>query len=258
MKSNASRFTGDTVFVTGAGAGIGRAIAERCAADGATVVVTDVDAEGGEETVARIDADGGDAVFYDLDVTDREAFGATVEAVEERHGLDVLVNNAGIAPDNAFVEDVDAATLERVIDVNVRGVWNGCQAALPVFKNQKSGAIVNVASLGGILGLPRQGPYTLSKGAVLNFTRTVAAEAGYYGVRANAVCPGFVETRMGESHFADADDPEAARERVEQQYPLQRLGAPAEVASAVAFLASEDASYVTGHGLVVDGGYSVS
>ncbi|GGL48478.1 SDR family NAD(P)-dependent oxidoreductase [Halocalculus aciditolerans] len=258
MTSNASRFTEDTVFVTGAGAGIGRAIAERCAAEGATVVVTDVDTEGGEETVARIEDAGGDAAFHELDVTDREAFGAVVETTAERHGLDAIVNNAGIAPDNAFVEDVDADTLERVLDVNVRGVWNGCQAALPVFKEQGSGAIVNISSLGGILGLPKQGPYTLSKGAVLNFTRTVAAEAGYHGVRANAVCPGFVETQMGEAHFEHADDPAAARERMEREYPLQRLGYPEEVASAVAFLASDDASYVTGHGLVVDGGYSVS
>lgn len=109
-----------------------------------------------------------------------------------------------------------------------------------------------------MIGLPRQGAYTLLKGAVLNFTRTVAAEAGPHGVRANAVCPGFIETEMGESFFAEADDPAKARERMERQYPLRRLGNPEEVAGCIAFLASVDAAYVSGHSHVVDGGYSIS
>ena len=191
-------------------------------------------------------------------MTDADEFDAVVRAVVERHGLDALVNNAGIAHPLETIEETDTETFDRVLDVNVRGVWNGCQAALPVLKEQGDGAIVNVASLGGMIGLPRQGAYTLSKGAVLNFTRTVAAEAGPHGVRANAVCPGFIETEMGESFFAQADDPEKARKRMERQYPLRRLGEPEEVASAIAFLASDDASYVTGHGLVVDGGYDSS
>ncbi|WP_336365166.1 SDR family NAD(P)-dependent oxidoreductase [Halalkalicoccus salilacus] len=251
-----SRFDGQAL-VTGAAAGIGRATAERFAADGAHVIVTDINREGGEETVTRITETGNSAEFRELDVTDAEAFEAVVDAIDETE-LEAVVNNAGIGHPAASVEETDPEVFDRVIDVNCRGVWNGCRAALPVMKARGSGAIVNVASLGGMIGLPKQAVYTLTKGAVLNFTRTVAAEAGPYGVRANAVCPGFIETALGEGFFEQHEDPEKARERMEAQYPLKRLGRPAEVADAIAYLASDEASYVTGHGLVLDGGYSIS
>ncbi|KTG11067.1 dehydrogenase [Haloprofundus marisrubri] len=251
------QLNGQTALVTGAASGIGEATAERLAAAGAHVVVTDVDTTGGEETVDRIEADDGDATFHELDVRDREAFISVVQAVDEEHGLDVLVNNAGVGHSPKPVEDLPPAERDFVFDVNISGVWNGCAAALPAMKARGSGAIVNVASLAGVIGSPNLGAYSLSKGAVVNFTRTVAVEAGPAGVRANAVCPGFVEGGLGEQFFDSFDDPEAARERSRRGYALRRLGELDEIADAIAFLASDEASFITGESLMVDGGFSI-
>ncbi|QDX40986.1 SDR family NAD(P)-dependent oxidoreductase [Salarchaeum sp. JOR-1] len=249
----------ETALVTGAGAGIGRAIARQLADDGYHVVVTDIDPDGGQETVDIVEDDGGRATFTELDVTDHDAVEATIDAtVEEYSGLDVLVNNAGVGHEPALVEDVSVADRDRLISVNVDGVWNGCHAAIPHMKRAGEGRIVNISSLAGVVGSPRIATYSLTKGAVLNFTRAIAAELGPAGVRANAVCPGFVETSMADEFFAGSDDPEKARERMERQYPLRRLGHPDEVADAVSFLASENSSYITGHGLLVDGGFNAT
>lgn len=251
------RLDGETVFVTGAGQGIGEATAKRCGAEGAFVVCTDVNADTGPSTAEDIREAGGDAEFLELDVTDAEAFTGTVDAVADERGLDVLINNAGVGHPPAYTEDVSESVFEYVFDVNVRGVWNGCRAALPHMKNQEAGAIVNVGSLASFYGLPKQSVYSLTKGAVLNFTRAVAAEAGRSGVRANAVLPAFTDTPLGRQFFETRSDPEAAKEQLLRRYPLGRLAQPEEVADAILFLASDEASFVTGHGLVVDGGFSV-
>lgn len=254
------RLIDETVFVTGAGQGIGEATARRCAEEGAFVVCADVNSETGEATAADI-ADGdyaGDAEFTELDVTDAEAFHAAIDATAEEYGLDVVVNNAGVGHPPADVEETDQSVFDYVFDVNVRGVWNGCHAALPHMKEQESGAIVNVGSLASYYGLPKQSVYSLTKGAVLNFTRAVAAEAGRDGVRCNAVCPAFTDTDLGRQFFETREDPERAKELMLKRYPLGRLAQPEEIADAILFLSSDESSYITGEGLTVDGGFSTS
>lgn len=254
------RLEDKTVLITGAASGIGKKTAERCAEEGAYVVVTDVDSGSGEEVadeVADSDACAG-AEFHRLDVTEREEFGDVVDSVADEHGIDVLVNNAGVGHPSTYLEDISDSVRDYVIGVNLMGVWNGCQAALPHMKEQGSGAIVNVGSLASILGFPKQATYSVTKGAVLNLTRTVAAEAGPFGVRANLVCPGFTDTRLLDQFLESFDDPEEAREEISEEYPLKRLGEPQEVADPILFLASDEASFVTGHALVIDGGFSIS
>ncbi len=252
------RFESETIVITGGGSGIGRETALKIAEDGGFVVVTDIDEAGGRETVDAIVANGGEAVFHELDVTDAEAFEAVVETAIAEYGLDGIVNNAGVVHPLENTEDVADSTFEQVVSVNIRGVWNGCRAVLPHFKRRGDGTIVNVGSLASFLGLPKQSVYSLTKGAVMNFTRAIAAEAGREGVRANAVCPGFIETPLGDQYFEARSDPERAKQQAIMQYPLGRLGEPKEVADAIAFLLSDEASFITGHGLVVDGGYSIS
>ncbi|MDG5758006.1 SDR family oxidoreductase [Natronococcus sp. A-GB1] len=250
------RLENETALITGAASGIGRATAERFADEGARVIVTDIDSDGGEAVAAEL-ADGDtEAEFYELDVTDSEGFHAVVDTVAEEYGLDIVVNNAGTGHPSSRLEETDDSIRDFVIDVNIKGVWNGCHAALPHMKEQGEGSIVNVGSLASILGLPKQAAYSLSKGAVLNLTRAIAAEAGPYGVRANTVCPGFTDTTLLEQYLAMRDDPDAAREAMAEEYPLKRLGEAGEIADAILFLASDEASFVSGHGLVVDGGFS--
>ncbi|WP_440766202.1 SDR family NAD(P)-dependent oxidoreductase [Natronorubrum sp. DTA7] len=250
------RLEDKTVVITGAASGIGEETAKRCAEEGARVVVTDVDTPGGEETVADIEAAGRVAEFRELDVTDSDRFDDLVGAVADEYGIDVMINNAGTGHPGGSLEDLDDSVRDFVIDVNIKGVWNGCSAALPHMKVQGHGSIVNVGSLASILGLPKQAAYSTTKAAVLNMTRTIAAEAGPYGVRANAVCPGFTETQMLDQYLAKQDDPEAAQQAMAEDYPLKRLGKPEEIADSILFLASDEASFVSGHGLVVDGGFS--
>ena len=253
------RLEDKTVFITGAGSGIGLATSLLCAEEGAHVIATDIDEESAEETAEKVaDLDTGGAEAHRVDVTQADEFQAAVEAVHEEHGLDVIINNAGTGHPPAVVEDINESMRDFVIDVNLKGVWNGCHAALPLLKEQGHGAIVNVGSLASVFGLPRNAAYSMTKGAVLNFTRAVASEAGRDGVRANTVCPGFTDTPLVEQMLATSDDPEAARKKMEEGYPLGRLGEPEEIADAIVFLASEEASWITGEGLLVDGGHRAS
>ncbi|MFC6716724.1 SDR family NAD(P)-dependent oxidoreductase [Natrialbaceae archaeon GCM10025810] len=249
------RLEAKTAFITGAGSGLGRKAAELFAEEGATIVAADVDLEACAETIDRVEAAGGEGRALELDVRDAAAFEAAIDETVEREGLDVVLNNAGVSHERASVEEIDAEERDRVIDVNVKGVWNGCHAAIPHFKEQGSGAIVNTASLAGVIGAPKLGAYSLSKGAVVNFTRTVAAEVGPYGVRANAVCPGVTDTAMPRKNRTE-EEWKATKEEMARHYPLKRLGEPEDIANAMLFLSSDEAAWITGHALVVDGGFS--
>ena len=249
------RLAEKTAFITGGASGLGREAAHRFADEGATVVVADIAGNAVEETAAVIEEAGGEATAHELDVRDSTAFRAAIDATVEEYGLDILLNNAGISHPRTNVEKMDDEERDRLIDVNVKGVWNGTVAALPHFKEYGSGAIVNTASLAGVIGAPKLSAYSLTKGAVVNFTRAVAAEVGPHGVRVNAVCPGITETAMPKRNMSEEEWAHTKRE-MSEQYPLKRLGVPEDIANAMLFLASDEADWITGQALVVDGGFS--
>jgi len=249
------RLAEKTAFITGGASGLGREAAHRFADEGATVVVADIDGDAVEETAAAIEEAGGEATAHELDVRDSAAFRAAIDATVEEYGLDILLNNAGISHPRTNIEKMADEERDRLIDVNIKGVWNGTVAALPHFKEHGSGAIVNTASLAGVIGAPKLSAYSLTKGAVVNFTRAVAAEVGPHGVRVNAVCPGITETAMPKRNMSEEEWAHTKRE-MSEQYPLKRLGVPEDIANAMLFLASDEADWITGQALVVDGGFS--
>lgn len=246
------KLTDKTAFITGAGSGLGRAAARRFANEEASVVAADIDYNSAQETVDEID---GEATAYELDVREFEAFQEAINVTVDEYGIDILLNNAGIMHDPIPMEQLDREELDQLIDVNIKGVWNGCAAALPHFKKQNSGTIVNTASLAGIIGSPQFSGYSLTKGAVVNVTRAIAAEVGPDGIRVNAVCPGITETSMPKGERSDEEWEELASQMA-KKYPLRRLGQPEDIASAMLFLASDEADWITGEALVIDGGFS--
>ncbi|MEZ4217849.1 MAG: SDR family NAD(P)-dependent oxidoreductase [Myxococcota bacterium] len=241
----AQRFADKVVVVTGASSGIGAATARRLAREGAKLVLGDVEVGGGE----RVAAETG-ARFRRTDVTDEAQVARLVEAAVDAHGrLDVLVNNAGIMGAGTL-PDLDADTWHRVIAIDLDSVFYGCRAALPHLRAAGGGAIVNTASISGIGGDYALPAYNAAKAGVVNLTRALAIEHADQGIRVNCVCPGPIDTPM--TDVAKAID--AVMDEYAKAIPMARFGTADEVASAIAFLASDDATYVTGHALVVDGG----
>ncbi|TWF81018.1 NAD(P)-dependent dehydrogenase (short-subunit alcohol dehydrogenase family) [Pseudonocardia hierapolitana] len=243
---------GKTAVVTGAAGGIGRGVALELAREGAAVLVSDLAgaSAGGEETVALIAAEGGTAAFTPCDVTSARDCAALVDTALARFGrLDCAVNNAGIAVHKPLAE-VTEEEYDRVLAVNLKGVFLGMRAQIPAMVERGGGAIVNVASVAGLMAVPLISPYTASKHGIIGLTRNAAMEYGTAGVRVNAVCPNAIRTPL-----MDASPPDFVAELIRPQ-AIPRVGEPEEVGFAVAYLCSDRAAFVTGVALPVDGGYA--
>ena len=241
--------------VTGAATGIGRAAAERFAREGAHVVLGDIDEAEGSAVTHGICEGGRDAHFYRCDVS-REAEVASLLAfaVETYGGLDTLFNNAGIEQPVTPSERVTEDLFDQVINVNLKGTFFGCKHAVPHFRVRGGGTIVNNSSVSAFANVGGNASYAASKGAVMSLTRVLAVEYARENIRVNAICPGVIDTRMNRRNLELADDPDALQSRWLEATPLGRMGTPEEVAQTVLYLASEQSSFTTGIGLLIDGG----
>ena len=239
------------MLVTGASRGLGRAIAETFGRQGAHVAVGYLRNDSqAEETARRIEEGGGAASIHGFDVRKPEEVAAAVATIEEEHGLDVLVNNAGVVADDLALT-MPTEKWERVIDANLHGTFYCSRAAADVMVRRKSGVIINIASVAAVRAHRGQANYAAAKGGVLAYTRTLAAEVARFGIRVNAVVPGLLDVGMGQRVNRDIV------RRAEDFIPAGRRGTAQEVADVIAFLASDEARYVIGHSLVVDGGMSL-
>src|SRR4051812_8774327 len=246
------RLEGKVAVVTGGAAGLGRAISEAYVREGASVLVADLDADAARATAADL----GDevAVPFGVDVSDHEQVEATVAAAVERFGkLDVMVNNAGIAGDPQPIGEIDLAVWDRQIAVNLNGVFYGCRAAWPHLK-QTRGAIVNMSSLAGLVGEKGAAHYCAAKGGVVQLTKVCALDGARDGIRANAICPVFIRTGLLEEYADSLGGQDRILPALAKAIPLGRIGEPADVAHAAVYLGSDEAAFVTGVALPIDGG----
>jgi 3-oxoacyl-[acyl-carrier protein] reductase len=245
------RLKDKVAIITGSARGIGQATALKFATEGARVVVCDLDRKAVDEVVAEIVAAGGQAVGFTVNVTDKASIAAMVKGVTDKYGrIDVLVNNAGIV-DDAMFRKMSDEQFDRVIDVNLKGTYNCARAVVDIMIAQNAGVILNASSVVGIYGNFGQTNYAASKFGVIGMAKTWARELGRKGIRANAVCPGFVETTILKSI------PEKVMQAIIDRVPLGRLAKPEEIANTYAFLASDEASYINGAVIEVSGGATV-
>jgi 3-oxoacyl-[acyl-carrier protein] reductase len=252
QEDNIMRLAGKTALVTGGSRGIGKSIVWTLAAEGAKVAfVYKSSTESAEKLVADLKLDQREAVAYQADVKDKAAADRIVEQVIEKwEKLDILVNNAGVIRDG-LLATMSEDQWSEVIATNLNSVYNFCHAVTRAMMSARYGRIINIASVAANYGNPGQSNYAASKGGVIGFTRCLASELGRRGITVNAVAPGFIETDM------TADVRKVAEEQIKKRIPLRRLGQPEDIAQAVLFLASDEASYITGQTLTVDGGLTL-
>jgi NAD(P)-dependent dehydrogenase (short-subunit alcohol dehydrogenase family) len=249
------KLSGKVAVITGAARGIGRACAERFASEGATVVVSDIDEEEGEACAEAIRQSGGGATFAACDVAQKLDVRNLVTSTVDQHGsVDICVSNAGIVHGAEFL-DLKEADFDRVLNVNLKGTFMLGQAAARRMVEQveaggKPGSIINMSSINAVFAIPNQVPYTISKGGVNQLTKVMALSLAPHGIRVNAIGPGSIMTDILKSVASD----QAAMDKIMSRTPLGRIGDPSEVASVAAFLASDDASYITGQTIYPDGG----
>ena len=244
-----SNLSGKIALVTGGGRGIGRAICLELAGRGATVIVNyNRSAAAADDVVARIEAAGGSARSLPADVSDEQQVAAMFKAIIAEYGaVDILVNNAGVTRDNIIML-MKPGDFDDVIETNLRSCWLCCKTAARTMMRKRSGSIINITSVVGIAGNGGQTNYAASKAGIIGLTKSLAKEVAARGIRVNALAPGFVDTEM------TADLGDEIREKAIEAIPLGRMGRPQDIAKAVAFLASDEAAYITGQTLVVDGG----
>ena len=251
------RLAGKVALVTGAASGLGAETARRLAREGAAVMLSDLSIGDGEVVTAEIIASGGRAAFIAHDVTSEDDWTAAVAGTTTAFGrLDILVNNAGIVGNQLELMTHSLADWRRILAVNLDGVFLGMRAVGPVMAGQGGGSIINLSSIMGKVAMPNVTAYAASKGGVLMLTKAAAVEWAPLGIRVNSVHPGFIDTPMVANALHAAENGNEMRSAIMAAHPLGRLGVPREIADAVVFLASDEASFMTGAELVVDGGYT--
>lgn len=252
------RLENKIAIITGAGTGIGRAIAQRFSKEGAKIMIAELETENGKETAQLIRQAGGEAVFQQTDTADEPSVQSMVATTANHFGgIDIVVNNAAAFVFNS-IENTSAEDWSKVLSVNVIGYAQVVKAALPHLKQAQKSAIVNMASVSSFIAQPEFIPYNTSKGAVLQLTRCLALDLAAHDIRVNAVCPGAIYTRASQRHmdFLGIDYDEGQK-LFGQDAIMKRMGKPAEIANGVLFLASDEASFITGEHLVIDGGATI-
>lgn len=248
------RLKGKVAFITGAGKGIGQATAVRFASEGAVLGLLDRDAEALKDTQRQVEAAGGQCSIFPADVRSSAAVRSAIDQTAQRFGgLDILVANAGVAIAGSVV-DMPEENLDQVLEINLKGVFRVNKYGIPHLLERGGGAVINIASTQGWRGFPGWAGYAATKGAIIALSRQVAMEYSKQKIRCNSIAPGAIDTPMNEWVFAQADDPAAERAKWDEGNPLGRIGTGQDIARAALYLASDDAEWVTGTCLVVDGG----